>query len=249
MIERLESNSSIMVAGHRGWKSAYPENTLLSFKQALDLGVDMIEFDLHLSKDGVVVVIHDGTVDRTTNGTGEVRSFTASELKQLDAGHWFGPTFEGLEIPTLEELCELLKDYPEVLLNVEIKSSPDSKKVADQAIAMLKNYDYLPRCVFTSFDASILSYICDTYNLKTQGFPGDKMHNFIEGENGTYSKMWAVGIEMSWLNPEVVQQFKARGILIWSFCPDDDKQVQFSLDCKVTGMTCNDPRPALRLVR
>ncbi|MNN65187.1 hypothetical protein D3C81_1806690 [compost metagenome] len=75
------------------------------------------------------------------------------------------------------------------------------------------------------------------------------MHNFIQGELGTYSKMWAVGIELSWLNAELVKEFKDRGILVWSYCPDDAKGVQYSLECEVTGMTCNDPRPALQLVR
>ena len=110
MIERLREPSCTMVAAHRGYKSAYPENTLLAFRKALELGVDMLEFDLRLTLDKEVVVIHDATVQRTTSGAGEVRDYTLAELKSLDAGGWFAREFEGLKIPTLAELCELLRN-------------------------------------------------------------------------------------------------------------------------------------------
>ncbi|ANY73046.1 glycerophosphodiester phosphodiesterase [Paenibacillus ihbetae] len=249
MIERLQEQAGIMVAAHRGYKAAYPENTLAAFREALELGVDMLEFDLRLSKDRQVVVIHDATVDRTTNGTGKVSDFTLEELKALDAGGWFGQAFKGHVIPTLEELCELLAEYPEVLCNVEIKPSPDAKEAADLTIAILGRHGYLERCVFTCFDAEVLAYIHDAYGMKTQGFPGEKMSNFIPGEDGTYAKMWAIGIEMSLLSPAIVARFQEQGLLVWSYCPDDEEGVQASLKCGVTGMTCNDPLPALALTR
>ncbi|PQP86093.1 glycerophosphodiester phosphodiesterase family protein, partial [Paenibacillus sp. AR247] len=93
MLEHLQQLQSIVVSGHRGWKSAYPENTLLSFQQALDLGVDMLELDLRMTRDDVVVVIHDAAVDRTTDGSGPVGDYTLEELKRLDAGGWFGKVF------------------------------------------------------------------------------------------------------------------------------------------------------------
>ncbi|UUZ82261.1 hypothetical protein LJK88_49015 [Paenibacillus sp. P26] len=202
MIERIQHHPSYIVAGHRGYKSAYPENTLLSFQKALELGVDMLEFDLRFSKDKAVVVIHDETVDRTTNGSGKVSDFDLEELKRLDAGGWFGPVFEGLKIPTLRELCSLLEAYPKVLLNVEIKPQEEATAVADQAIAILEEYGFLSRCVFTSFDADVIAHIHDTYHLRTQGFPGEVMLNYVPGPEGTLSKMWAVGISMKLLTPQ-----------------------------------------------
>ena len=86
--------------GHRGAPRNEPENTLRSFKKALSLNVDMIECDVHLTKDGQVVVIHDPTVERTTNGKGKVKGFTLKEIKRLDAG-------KGEKIPTLEEIVKL----------------------------------------------------------------------------------------------------------------------------------------------
>ncbi|MCS7459187.1 glycerophosphodiester phosphodiesterase [Paenibacillus doosanensis] len=249
MIERLQSDDSLVVAAHRGLKCDYPENTLLAFQKALEAGVDMIEFDLRRSKDGKVMVIHDETVDRTTNGTGKVGDLTLAELKRLDAGGWFGPSFEGLKIPAFAELLELLRAYPEVLLNVEIKSSPDAVQTADQAVALLKEYGYLPRCVFTCFDASIIAYLHDTYGLKTQGFPQEEMRNFVPGPKGTYSKMWAVAMSMKLLSPKKVDDYRQMGLLVWSYCPDDDRQMYYSLGCGVTLVTCNNPFPAMRIRR
>lgn len=91
-----------LILGHRGSKGTAPENTLISFKKALLTGCDGLELDVHLSKDGIPVVIHDETVDRTTNAKGLVSSFTLKELKQMDAGKWFNRTFQGEKIPTLE---------------------------------------------------------------------------------------------------------------------------------------------------
>jgi len=247
MIEKLQNRQAVFVAAHRGWKSAYPENTLLGFAKALELGVDMLEFDLRFSKDKVIMVIHDETVDRTTNGTGNISDFTAQELKQLDAGGWFGKVFEGLKIPTFEELCELLAPYPEVLLNVEIKPSPDAKEVADAAISMLEKYGYLSRCVFTSFDAEVLTHIFDGYRLKTQGFPGELMSNYLPGADGTISKMWAVGIPMKLLTPLLVQEYQDLGIQTWCYSPDHDQQVFYAIGCGAMVMTVNDPLPAMKI--
>ncbi|TVY07929.1 glycerophosphodiester phosphodiesterase family protein [Paenibacillus cremeus] len=247
MIDRLQNDASLVVAAHRGLKCSYPENTLLAFQKALQAGVDMLEFDLRRSKDGVVMVIHDETVDRTTNGTGRVGDLTLAELKQLDAGGWFGKPFEGLKIPTFAELLELLRAYPSVLLNVEIKSSPDAVQAADQAVAMLKEYGDLPRCVFTCFDANLVAYLHDTYGLRTQGFPEEVMYNFVPGPEGTYSKMWAVAMSMKLLTPQKVADYQKMGLLAWSYCPDNDRQVYYSIGCGATLMTCNNPFPAMKI--
>src|SRR5690606_27050710 len=103
--------------------------------------------------------LHDALpIYRTTNGSGKVRDFTMKELKEFDASNEF-QQYGKQEIPTFRELCELLKPLPDILLNVEIKPSADAKEAADEAIVMLKEYDYLTRCVFTSFDAEVIAHI------------------------------------------------------------------------------------------
>src|SRR5689334_12883384 len=128
----LLSFDRVVAIAHRGGSALRPENTLLAFDHAASLGVDGFECDVQLSRDGEAVVIHDPTVDRTTDGTGAVKDLTADELARLDAGARFGADrqwpYRGRDtgVPTL---LSILKRYPDVPLVVEIKS--DRLEVAD----------------------------------------------------------------------------------------------------------------------
>lgn len=110
------------VVAHRGLLKHAPENTLSNFRACLDLRLGF-EFDVQKSKDGVLVCLHDTTVDRTTNGTGHVSDLTLEHLKALDAGGWFDPSFAGERIPTIEEVFELIAEYPQadVVISVDLK--------------------------------------------------------------------------------------------------------------------------------
>ena len=116
-----QSEENIFVAAHRGWSAKYPENTMLAFRKAVELGVDQIEMDIRVTKDGQLVVFHDETVDRVTNGTGKVCDFTLAELQQLDAGIKKGEEHKGAQIPTFRELMEFVKDVPGLTLDLELK--------------------------------------------------------------------------------------------------------------------------------
>lgn len=107
------------VLGHRGVRGHASENTLASFEQGIQMGATMLELDIHLSRDQQLVVIHDATMDRTTDGTGLVSDMTLEEIQQLDAGAWFGPEFAGERVPTLQQVIDLVKGR--AYLNVEIK--------------------------------------------------------------------------------------------------------------------------------
>src|ERR1700716_3392227 len=117
---RLEQERGrVWVVGHRGAMGHCPENTLASFERGLELGADWIELDVHLSRDGALIVIHDETVDRTTNGRGLVCEHTLAELKELDAGAWFGASFAGERVPSLDEVLVWARSKAAVL-DIEI---------------------------------------------------------------------------------------------------------------------------------
>lgn len=136
------------ILGHRGAKGEQPENTILGIHHALDCGVHGIEVDLHLTRDGEIVVIHDDSVDRTTNGRGQVRELTLTEIKELDAGL-------GQEVPTLEELLQLFSTQSGVTLFLELKA-PGFEK---QLIERLKSFPYRHQLVLKSFNHKILKKI------------------------------------------------------------------------------------------
>lgn len=141
-----ESEKNIMIVGHRGIRSLYPENTMVSFRAALELKLDLIEFDVHFTKDKKIVVCHDADIERTTNGSGLIGDMTLEELKTYDAGIKMGEEFAGECIPTLEEVLDLMAhaDY-EVLLNVEMKDY--DHELVDQTIDMLKKFGMAERSV------------------------------------------------------------------------------------------------------
>ncbi len=114
----------IVAVAHRGRAPGYPENTLLAFRHALGIGVDFLEVDLRMTKDGIPVLIHNDSVDSTTDGQGDVDTFTLAEIKKLDAGRIASPEFAGTRIPTLEETIALVTSLNGKLL-LDIKSSGD----------------------------------------------------------------------------------------------------------------------------
>jgi len=113
-----ESRSPIRI-GHRGAAGYCPENTFASFHKALDLGVDFLEMDVQMTKDGELVVIHDSTVNRTTNGKGKVKDFTLKEIQSLDAGSWFDPQFGGEKVPSLGDFLDEFSSKTGILLEIK----------------------------------------------------------------------------------------------------------------------------------
>ncbi len=112
----------ILLGGHRGNPDECPENTLVSFRSAIEVGVDVIECDVHLSEDGGLPVIHDHLLDRTTDGSGLVRDYSMAELKRFDAGSWKDPRFKGERIPSLDEVLAVARG--KVGVAIEIKNLP-----------------------------------------------------------------------------------------------------------------------------
>ena len=236
----------MQIAAHRGYRAKYPENTMLAFEKALALKIDMIEFDLNLTKDKHLVVIHDQTVDRTTNGTGAIRDMTLEEVQQLDAGGWFDEKYKGLQIPTFKTFCELLVNYPEIGLNVEIKER--THETVDLTIQMLKDVNMMERCIFTCCDAQMLHYLVDTHHVKTQGFLDDVLDNYNPQEASLDDKLEAIGISMNLLTKETVKQCEAKGILPWAYSPDTEEEVIKARDLGAKLITCNDPVPAIKVI-
>ncbi|WP_160031791.1 glycerophosphodiester phosphodiesterase [Paenibacillus sp. An7] len=137
-----------LIIAHRGAKGEAPENTIAAFELALQQGCDAFELDIHLSQDGEIMVIHDDTVHRTTNGNGYVKEMTRAELQQLDAGSWFDSAYEGESIPTLREVFELAPRH--LMINVEIKGGI-SEGVEEKLVALLEEYDLYDHVVVSSF--------------------------------------------------------------------------------------------------
>jgi len=148
------------VIAHRGFSGAAPENTLAAFRRAIAADAEMFELDVLLSSDGHVVVIHDDTLDRTTDGSGPVADKTLAELQALDAGSWFGPGFAGERIPTLEQSLRLAKGF--ILVNVEIKTEAVTDEarggIVEKTLAIIEDINMEGDVVISSFDPRALTH-------------------------------------------------------------------------------------------
>lgn len=143
------------VFAHRGAKAVAPENTMPAFQLALDMGVDGIELDVQCSKDGALVVIHDFTVDRTTDRCGKVADLTLAELRELDAGSAFGPEFAGTRIPSLHDVLDLVGDR--CIVNIEIKTlAYDGGDEADEVAQVIAERRLHGQVIVSSFNPMAL---------------------------------------------------------------------------------------------
>lgn len=142
------------VYAHRGFSGEYPENTMLAFQKAYDAGVDGIELDVQMTKDGEIVVIHDERVDRTTNGIGYVKDFLYKQLRSLDAGSWFHDRFARQRIPALMEVLEWIQDLDkEIMINIELKNNAiNYPNLEEKLLKMIGQFQLEKQVVLSSFN-------------------------------------------------------------------------------------------------
>lgn len=136
-------DTKITLTAHRGYRAKFPENTMLAFEEALKLDVDSIEMDVRMTKDNEIVVIHDQTIDRTTDKKGKVKDMTLSEIREADAGVKFG--YPNVKIPTLEEFLQLMSTRPDIKVLLELKDYPEDVGAfayasCEKTIALCKKY-------------------------------------------------------------------------------------------------------------
>ncbi|OLN21776.1 glycerophosphodiester phosphodiesterase [Domibacillus antri] len=141
-----------IIFAHRGASGTHPENTMAAFRAAERLGADGIELDVQMTKDGEIVIIHDETVNRTTNGKGFIEQMTYDEMASLDAGSWFGPAFKGEKIPTLAEFFTWASGN-ELQINIELKTNKIPYYGIEQKVLELVNkYEMRGRVIISSFN-------------------------------------------------------------------------------------------------
>ena len=260
-----QSEKNIYVAAHRGWCSKYPENTMIAFKEAIALGVDQIELDVRVTADNELVVIHDATVDRTTNGTGKVNEKTLAELLELDAGIHKGEEFKGEKIPTFKEFMDMVKDHPTLTLDIELKEYPNTPgnetiayEVCDRVLAMVDEYGYADRVVINSFSNPLNEYVFKKYEGKYRQHVYYPIHvmggeRTIDPYSYGYCACMFIGSFACKLNMATPEEFAAMAktkTQPWAgACVKDAEGVDMAIERGATLITCNNPDEVLRLLR
>ncbi len=146
-----------LICAHRGASAVAPENTMAAFRAAKRLGADSFELDTYLTADGVAVLLHDGTVDRTTDGTGPIGKLTLAEVRKLDAGSWKDARYKGEPVPTLEEA---LVNRDGLYVNIELKATPETyAPLAKEVVRLIEKHRLEKAVIISSFSADALKEV------------------------------------------------------------------------------------------
>ena len=225
----MTPNIPFLKIAHRGYSERYPENTLPAFEQAVLAGADMIELDIHLSRDGQIVVIHDDTIDRTSNGSGPVSGLTFAELRKYNYNN--GMAVQGfVEIPSLADVIDLVGNR--VLLNVEIKKDQKNKEViVKKLVDLLEKKKFIDRVVVSSFGEEILREMHRTAGYVRTGMLYDAApRDFREKVRalGAYSVHPAIRA----MEPEQLRWAKGCGLMVYPWVAKDRKTIE---QCRTSG--------------
>lgn len=225
-----------LIIAHRGVSSYAPENTLAAFDLALQMGVQHIELDVQSTADGHVAVIHDDTVNRTTDATGAVENFTLAALQALDAGSWFGAAFSGEKIPTFEEV--LLRYKGRLHIHVEIKGR--SAHLAQHVADLIRRHGMADQVTVTSFRQEPLRQI-RAYAPELQ--TGWLVHG-INQEVISAAHALAVSQvcpKADTLTPETVQRLHDEGFVVRAWGVTNEGLMRQVVEAGADGMTVNFP--------
>ena len=249
---------NIVAEGHRGFCARYPENTMAAFRAAAECGVDQIELDVRITKDGEAVIIHDETVNRTSDGRGKVCDMTLEELRALDFGIKKDPSFAGTKIPTFREFMEFVKEYPTMTVDVELKEYPTPGREAlafsfcDRILEMIDEYGFTDRVVVNTFSGKLHEYIRKKYGSKYRRhvyFPADHLGECTEDP---YADAYCCCMFGSphMASKEAFDSMIARGVQPWAGASVRNAEtVDDAIAHGAYLITCNNPDEILALLR
>lgn len=234
----MNKNSVVRIA-HRGASAQFPENTLLAFRQAIDQGVDVLEIDVHSTAEDHLVVIHDRTLERTTDGHGNVHDHSLDEIRRLDAG-------QGERVPLLEEVIQLAREEG-VRLCVEIKGifGEEEAVLPGKIVRALEASDFIHQSVLTSFSpAAILRAKQANSAASTMLDPSPQDGSLAAREICEQAlRAGANGVcyDYQILTPEIVRECQLTGLALWAWQPDEPDDLRQLVRLGVHGIMTNRP--------
>jgi glycerophosphoryl diester phosphodiesterase len=248
----------VKIIAHRGASAEAPENTLAAFRRALDLGVEMIELDVQLTRDKVPVVIHDATLARTTNGQGTVSGRDYDAIRRLSAGAWFSERFAEERVPRLSDVHALVAGRAD--LNVEIKADAgDARETAALALREALRVDTLASTLYSSFDpralerlrvedrGARLALLTGPGNLFSEDLAPDRMVRAVLDRVGRWRhlKLEAACLHRLLVTEPLTEELRRLRLPILVYTVDEPGEVARLEALGVSGVFSNDPAPLL----
>ncbi|MCM1506063.1 MAG: glycerophosphoryl diester phosphodiesterase membrane domain-containing protein [Ruminococcus flavefaciens] len=233
------------ITAHRGYSAVAPENTLYAFEEAVEIGADYIELDVQLTADEQLVVFHDKTIDRTTDGKGELSQYTYEELQKLSAGSWFSKDgrFDDAKIVLLSDVLETVGD--DILLNIEIKNHGNVKKTAEKTVEVIEEYNIERSCYVTSFSYTALKTVKKINPKIKTGL----IANVASSTSFSQLKyIDAVSLNYIFINPSIVNMAHQNGKRVFVWTVDSRSDIQHMIAMGVDNIITNRPDTASDMV-
>jgi glycerophosphoryl diester phosphodiesterase len=234
-----------LVIAHRGHSKEYPENTLEAYRAAIERGVEMIECDVNITRDGRLVMIHDSTLERTTNAAGRVKDHTWAEVQQLDAGGKFRPGFAGLRVPLTEAAIDLFREAG-IYGCFEVKGGDveTANEIASALVDLFVRKQALDRNFMSSYHHAALALAqarVPELLLAPERLPDDAPPDLPEAVRQARAlKSPVLQYQHTVMTPEVVQYLHENDIAVWSWNTEDEASIRHSLDCGADALMGDD---------
>ena len=242
---KLKKQNKPYVFGHRGASGYCPENTLFSFQKAIEQKADGVELDVQLTSDGEIVVIHDETIDRTSNGTGFVKDYTFSQLREFSFDNGM-KEFGYCPIPTLQEVLDLIKPSS-LMINIEFKTNIiDYPGIVEKVMAMVKEYEMEDRILYSSFNHAscvrVRELDPDAYVgfLYEDGFLDVPEYVKRHGGNALHPASYLL------LNPNYMKKAQGLDVNVWTV--NEPLHIRMAQKLKVTTIITNYPDVARKIL-
>lgn len=235
------------VLAHRGVSILAPENTRASFQLAIDMGVDGVEFDVQMTKDDKLVIIHDEKVDRTTNAKGYVKDFTLKEIKALDAGITFSKKYKGEKILTLKETLEIVKGCD--IINIELKNGlMKYPNLEEKVISTIRSYNLEKKVILSSFNHFSIHKISKTApDIMTGILYSDILYN--PWDYAKYVGANAINPNYLSISGEIIKQSHKNGIKVNVYTVNNERDITKMIEEGVDTIITNYPERAISLIK
>ena len=238
------------IIAHRGFSGVYPENTMLAFRKAIEIGADGIELDVHLSKDGQVMIIHDEALKRTTGLDGVISDYTRAELEKISAGKTKNDEFGFTPIPSLEEYLAFMAEHKDKFTNIELKTAPVYyPEIEEKTLELVRKFDLEKNIIYSSFNWLSIERMQRLGTISETGllFSGMKLYNQAH-------IIKALGInyfhpDFNDLTDNIVKSYLDNkvGLNVWTVNEIEDMKV--CLSWNIDGLITNFPDRAISIAR
>ncbi|MBR5410131.1 MAG: glycerophosphodiester phosphodiesterase [Clostridia bacterium] len=242
---------AVSIIAHRGSNKVAPQNTLPAFRQAIAEGTDGFETDVHVTKDGKLVICHNYTVDATSDGRGAIADYTLGELKKMDFGSYFSDEFKNTPPPSVDEFLDLVDPTGSELVNIELKCPMGGETGIEQkTVLAIKQHGMIDRCLISSFNAGILKNIKTIEPRLRTGFLYPTIQHsvsrFVVNPFLIVKRIHADFIHPMYpvVTPLLVKTAHKLGVGVNVWTVDDEKTVQRLIDCGVDGIITDVPGKA-----